>query len=126
MKTIKRSLLMLMTGILLNMIVSCSNKVESYVSQQENFIEKWESKLLAGTLNETDRKAFDEEQSELEKKNPLTNIDAENIGESIQDLDKWSDTKEGQKLTELHGKIAHMALSVHFNMPYSPATDSDF
>jgi hypothetical protein len=122
MKTIKRSLLMLMTGILLNMIVSCSNKVESYVSQQENFIEKWESKLLTGTLNETDRKAFDEEQSELEKKNPLTSMDVE----SIQELHKWYDTEEGQKLTELNGKIVHMALTVRFNLPYSPATDSDF
>lgn len=122
MKTIKKSLVILMTGMLLSIIVSCSNKVESYISQQENFIEKWESKLLAGTLNETDRKAFDEEQSELEKKNPLTSMDVE----SIQELHKWYDTEEGQKLTELNGKIAHMALSVHFNMPYSPATDSDF
>lgn len=117
MTTIKKLFVLPFTAMLLAMTVSCSNKAGDYVSLQEDFIQKWESKLTAGNLSEADRNNFEKEEYELSEKSPL--------GKEMdyQKIDKMLKSDEGKKMQELRDKITQMALSVKMNIPYNSQSE---
>lgn len=114
MTTIKKLFALPFLAIWLTMNVSCSNKTEKYVSLQEDFIKKWESKVTSGTLSEVEKNTFDTEEFELSEKSPLgKEMDFRKIKKMLQ-------SEEGKKMQELGNKITQMALSVKMNIPYNP------
>lgn len=113
MRKVNKHLTLIATALLL-FAVSCSNKTGKYISLQEDFIKKWESKVYEGELTEGERERFYQEQKELEENTPWK--DAEIVGnpKKIQEMLEYNATEEGKKMTELDSKITDMSLKVKF------------
>lgn len=112
MKKVNKHLTLIATALLL-FAVSCSNKTSKYISLQEDFIKKWESKVYEGELTEGEREKFLQEKQKLEEITLWTDAELMNP-KKMQEMMEYLSTEEGKKMTELESKITNMSLKVKF------------
>lgn len=113
MRKVNKHLTLIATALLL-FAVSCSNKKDKYISLQEDFIKKWESRVYEKELTEGEREKFLQEKQELEENTPWK--DAEIVGnpKKMQEMMEYISSEEGKKMQELDSKITDMSLKVKF------------
>jgi len=104
MKTIKKLLVFPLVAVLLSMTVSCNgNKVENYISDSENLVEKWKDKTSGEeALSEKEKKQLRDELIDLGAAQKEIQMDPELIKKITPEQEK--------RLTDLSMDIAFIAM----------------